>query len=295
MKKRYKAIGGVICAAAVIAALGAVTYLKILPAAVSNQKVINFVEKNINKYTSLDVEIENPVLTTNLSPVIAFKTDKIKLAKDDVEMFDVEKLDAEISFKDIFKKRIILNRFGLDYIFADVNKLMALVPQQKEQKKQEKSEWEIDFFDSVLFLKKSLILYKLEPDIYVKLNADNLKIDNTQKIAKYLKFDIDTKIKKKDKVLHFAIADKNRVVIKDKTLFVNDCVLDINKSQVHINADASRKNGLNVNLSSKKFKVQDVIDIVNSNILINNGSEMLAFFKDMKGDFDFDIDLQKMI
>ena len=293
MKKRYKAIGGVICAAAVIAALGAVTYLKILPAAVSNQKVINFVEKNINKYTSLDVEIENPVLTTNLSPVIAFKTDKIKLAKDDVEMFDVEKLDAEISFKDIFKKRIILNRFGLDYIFADVNKLMALVPQQKEQKKQEKSEWEIDFFDSVLFLKKSLILYKLEPDIYVKLNADNLKIDNTQKIAKYLKFDIDTKIKKKDKVLHFAIADKNKVVIKDKTLFVNDCVLDINKSQVHINADASRKNGLNVNLSSKKFKVQDVIDIVNSNILINNGSEMLAFFKDMKGDFDFDIDLTK--
>ena len=293
MEKRYKVIGGVICAAAVIAALGAVTYLKVLPAVVSDPGVINFVEKKVAKFTNLDIEIKNPVLKTALSPELAFKTEKIKLSKNDLEIFAVENLDTEISFKDIFKKRIILNKFGLDYVFADVNELMSLVPQQKEQKPKQESEWEIDFFDSVLSLKKSLILYKLEPDIYVKLNADNLKIDNTQKITKYLKFDIDTKIKKKDKVLHFAIADKNKVVIKDKTLWVNDCVLDINKSQVHINADASRKNGLNVNLTSKKFKVQDVIDIVNSNILINNGSEMLAFFKDMKGDFDFDINLTK--
>ena len=293
MIKKVKVIGGVICAAAVLAAIGAFGYLKVLPAAVANRKVISFVEKNVSKYTSLDVKITNPVLKTSLSPVIEFKTDRIKLAKDDVEMFDVEKLDLEVSFKDIFKKRIILNRFGLDYIFADVNKLMALVPQQKETKPQQKSEWEIDFFDSVLYLKKSLILYKLEPDIYVKLNADRLLIDNTQKIKKHLRFVVDTEIKKADKVLHFAIADKNKVFIQDKTIFVDDCILDINKSQVHINADASRKNGLNVNLSSEKFKVQDVIDIVNSNILINNGSEMLAFFKDIKGDFDFDINLTK--
>ena len=291
MKKKIKVLGGVICAAAVLAAIPSVLYLKVLPAAVSNPRVISFVEKNVNKYTDLNVEIKNPVLKTSFSPVIAFKTDKIKLAKNDIEIFAVENLDTEISFKDLFKKRIILNRFGLDYIFADVNKLMALAPRQEEQK-QQKNDWEIDFFDSVLYLKKSLILYKLEPDVFVKLNADNLKIDNTQKVEKFVHFDIDTKIKKGDKILHFAIADKNRVVIKDKTLFVKDCVLDINKSNVHINADASRKNGLNVNLSSKKFKVKDVIDIVDSNIIINNGSEMLAFFKDMDGDFDFNINMK---
>lgn len=291
MKKKIKVLGGVICAAAVLAAIPSVLYLKVLPAAVSNPRVISFVEKNVNKYTDLNVEIKNPVLKTSFSPVIAFKTDKIKLAKNDIEIFAVENLDTEISFKDLFKKRIILNRFGLDYIFADVNKLMALAPRQEEQK-QQKNDWEIDFFDSVLYLKKSLILYKLEPDVYVKLNADNLKIDNTQKVEKFVHFNIDTKIKKGDKILHFAIADKNRVVIKDKTLLVNDCVLDINKSNVHINADASRKTGLNVNLSSKKFKVKDVIDIVDSNIIINNGSEMLAFFKDMNGDFDFNINMK---
>lgn len=56
-------------------------YLKVLPAAVSNPHVISFVEKNVNKYTDLNMEIKNPVLKTNFSPIIAFKTDKIKLAK----------------------------------------------------------------------------------------------------------------------------------------------------------------------------------------------------------------------
>jgi len=74
---------------------------------------------------------------------------------------------------------------------------------------------------------------------------------------------------------------------------VNDCVLDINRSNVHINAAASRKEGFNVNLSSKKFGVRDVIAIVDSNIIINNGSEILSFFKDMDGNFDFDVNLKK--
>lgn len=293
MAKKFKIIGGVICAAAVLASVPFVLYLKVLPAAVSNPKVLHFVENKINQYTDINLELTNPELKTDWSPIISFKTDNIKLSKNDIKIFEAQKLDTEISFKDVFKKKIILNKFGIDYIFADVNKLMALAPAQKEEKQKEESEWDIDFVDSVLYLNKSLILYKLEPDIYVKLQANNLKIDNTQKVEKYLHFDIDTKIKKKDSILHFAIADKNRVVIKNKTLMVNDCVLDINKSNVHINATASRKQGININLSSKKFKVQDVISIVNSNIIINNGKEMLAFFKDMKGDFDFDINLSK--
>lgn len=293
MKKKIKVIGGVICAAAVLASVPFVLYLKVLPDAVSNPKCIKFVENKVKSFTNIDIDIKNPVLTTAFSPILAFKTDEIAISKDNVEILNIQNLDTEISFKDILKKKIILNKFGLDYIFADVNKLMTLMPAQKTEKKKQESKWDIDFYDSILSLKKSLILYNLEPDVSIKLNADNLKIDNTQKIEKYIHFDIDTKIKKKDKTLHFAIADKNKVVIKNKTIFVNDCVLDINKSNVHINANASRKTGMKINLSSKDFKVQDVTDIVNSNIIINNGSELLSFFKDMDGSFDFNIDLSK--
>ena len=293
MKKKIKVIGGVICAAAVLASMPFVLYLKVLPDTVSNPKCIKFVENKVKSFTNIDIDIKNPVLTTAFSPIFAFKTDEIAISKDNIEILNIQNLDTEISFKDILKKKIILNKFGLDYIFADVNKLMALVPAQKTEKKKQESEWDIDFYDSILSLKKSLILYNLEPDVSIRLNADNLKIDNTQKIEKYIHFDIETQIKKKDKTLHFPIADKNKVVIKNKTIFVNDCVLDINKSNVHINANASRKTGMKINLSSKDFKVQDVTDIVNSNIIINNGSELLSFFKDMDGSFDFNIDLSK--
>lgn len=293
MKKKIKVIGGVICAAAVLASMPFVLYLKVLPDTVSNPKCIKFVENKVKSFTNIDIDIKNPVLTTAFSPILAFKTDEIAISKDNIEILNIQNLDTEISFKDILKKKIILNKFGLDYIFADVNKLMTLLPAQKTEKKKQESEWDIDFYDSILSLKKSLILYNLEPDVSIRLNADNLKIDNTQKIEKYIHFDIETQIKKKDKTLHFSIADKNKVVIKNKTIFVNDCVLDINKSNVHINANASRKTGMKINLSSKDFKVQDVTDIVNSNIIINNGSELLSFFKDMEGSFDFNIDLSK--
>lgn len=292
MTKKIKVIGGVICAAAVLAAVPFVFYLKVLPSAVSNPKVISFVEKQAHKLAHVDLKIKNPVLKTNFSPVISFKTDSIQLAKDDIKMLTVENLDTEISFKDIFKKRIIVDKFGLDYVFADVNGLMSLAPQQPQAKKQE-SDWDIDLYNSVLSLKKSVILYKLEPDVNIKVQADNLNVDNTQKIERFVHFDVDTEIKKGNKLLHFAIADKNKVVIKNKHIYVNDCVLDINESNVHINASASKKDGFNIELASKKFKIQDVIDIVDSNIIINNGSEMLAFFKDMGGDFDFKINMTK--
>ena len=73
MKKKIKILGGVICAAAVLAAIPCVFYLKVLPAAVSNPHVISFVEKNVNKYTDLNMEIKNPVLKTNFSPLKQIK------------------------------------------------------------------------------------------------------------------------------------------------------------------------------------------------------------------------------
>ena len=274
-----------------LASLPFVMYLKVLPAVVSNPKAIKFAENAAKKYAKVDVKITNPVLKTDWSPVIVFKTEGINVAKDGNALLTVENLDTQISLKDILKKKIIVDKFGLDYVFADVNKLMELAPKSTGEKKE--SEWDIDLYDLVLSLKKSLILYNLEPDVSIKVAADDLNVDNTQKIERFVHFDIDTEVKKAGKVLHFAIADKNKVVIKNKHIYVNDCILDINKSNVHINASASKAEGFKVNLSSKKFKIKDVTDIVNSNIIVNNGSEILSYFKDMDGNFDFDFNLTK--
>lgn len=290
-KKTFIIVGSIVVLSAIVSS-PFIAYLKVAPALISNQKVINLVEKSAKKYAKIDVDIKNPVLSTSLSPKISFKIGKFSVTKGEDKLLELENLDTEFSFDKIFKKKIKVNKIALDYVYADVNKLMSLAPAQ-EKKPKTQSDWDIDLFDSVLSLKKSVILYKLEPDVFVKVNADKLYVDNTQKQQRYLHFVINTDIKKGNKDLHFAIADKNRVFIKNKAIHVDDCVLDINKSNVHINALASRKDGINIDLLSNKFKVKDVIDIVDSNIVINNGSDMLVFFKDMDGSFNFDIKLTK--
>ncbi len=45
-------------------------YLKVLPMAVSDKKVIQYVENLFQKAYYLDVKIKNPVLKTEISPII---------------------------------------------------------------------------------------------------------------------------------------------------------------------------------------------------------------------------------
>ena len=63
-----------------------VLYLKVLPALVSNESVINEVEKILNKSLGVELEIENPMLKTYISPEVAFSVEKIKMTKGDEKL-----------------------------------------------------------------------------------------------------------------------------------------------------------------------------------------------------------------
>lgn len=290
--KKSKIIISVAAISAVLAAMPFVIYLKVLPAAVSNPNVINYVQNVLDKQAGLKLNVKSPVLTTSLSPDLEFKVEELSLYdKENHALLAVQNFDTQISFAKILKKNIIVKKLGADEIFADVNKLMALVPEQK-QETQKPIDWYFDFFDSLLYVKKSTILYDAGSDTLLTLNADNLRIDNTQKHTRYVHFDIKADIEKNKKHLNIAIADKNTVFIKDKKIFVQNCVLNINKSKVSFNADADKKNNFNVEIFSKNFGIKDVIELVNSNIIENNiSSDVLVYFKDIDGSFDFNIKL----
>ena len=273
------------------AALG--IYLKVLPAVVSNKAFISFVEKNINKFTSLELVIKNPVLKTELSPLISFKVDELLLFNNKASLLAVENFDTTISFKEIFNKNIIIKKLGADYIFADINNLTKLAFPQSEKKEQKPSEWNIDLFDSLLYVKKSLFLYKVEPKTYVSLKADNLELDNNQKDIKYLHFNITADITKDGKNTHFNIADRNAVYTQNKTLYIKNCYLSMNKSKIFFNAKASRKIGYILEIFTDKIDVSDVLDLIDSDIVENNLDQPLAFFNDLKGSFNFKITLTK--
>ncbi len=279
------------CTVTFFTALLLLFYLLVLPFIVSNNYIVNFIEKEAKNIIGVDLVLKSPILKTGFSRAISFNADEISVSKDGYEMFKIEDLDIKISFNEIFSKRIILDKFLVKYIFADVNKLMTLGGEKQSSAK--KSDWSFDLYDSILGLKEAVILYDMTPDTKVKLRAKNLFVNNTKKYERFVHFNLETTVTKADKVLYFAIADKNKVFIKEKKLYVKDCVFNINKSDVHINAAASKKDGFKLNLTSKKFNIDDIIAIAGSNLLISNGSEILSYFKDIKGNFDFDIILTK--
>lgn len=239
------------------------------------------------------MNIETPVLSTGLTPEIGFKVIELSVSNKDKKLLAVNNFDTRISFKEIFDKNIIIQKLGADYIFVDINSLTSLLPQQKTEKKQQKSEWNFDFFDSLLYVKKSLFLYKVEPSTYVSLSADDLEIDNTQKALRYIHFNITTDIKKDGKNLHVNIADRNSVFIKNKALYIQKCLLSVNDSKIYFNAFGARNKDSYLEIYTDKILVSDVLYLINSNIIENNLNQPLAFFKDLKGDFNFNIKITK--
>ena len=284
---RIKLILGLTLAAGIIIGTPLALYLKALPAAVSNPKVIKFIENTAKKYAKVDLNIEEPVLKTNLSPVIDFKVKTILLTKNNKKLLEFENFDSSISFAKIFKKNIIINRVVAKYIFADVNRLTELVPQQEEQKPKQESEWDFDLFDSFLGVKNCEILYTILPNTHIKVRAKDLAINNAEKVKRFVKFKVLTEIDKADKHVALAIADDNKVYISNKAIYIDNCPLNINKSKLFINAEGHKNKKYSLEVSSKNFNIQDIIQLIETQVVENNIDEILAYFGNLNGSFDF--------
>lgn len=263
-----------------------VIYLKILPQLVSGPKVIGFVQEQLEKNFGIKSVIVNPVLKTELSPNIEFYVDNFELNDESGRIFALNDFELALSLKKIFSKTIILKKMGANLIYADINKLSKLkFPAQN--KKQTKNDWNIDIYDSVLYLKKSLILYSPEDITNVKLTANDLSVDNTQKEQRFLHFNLDANIKKKDKELNIKIQDRNTVYFKDNHFYVKKCPLDVNKSKIYFDLIADRNKNFTLDIYSDKILVDDVLTFINSQIIENNIQESLVYFDDLKGSFNF--------
>ena len=278
---KIKVLTAILIFAAILISIPFVLYLKVLPYAVSNKDVQNYVIKTVKDITGADLQIENPELITILAPSLSFKTDKIALTKEKEKLLEIDKLHINLSFAEILKHRIELKKVGMDYVFADINKLTELVPQQ-EKKKQKKSDWTVGWFNSLFYIKKLQILYKAEPDMFVKIDGNKLIISDKRE-PKYVLFHFDVNINKNKEHLFFALDDKKSVYIKDRRLNIDNCVFDINNSRVYINGTADEKNKLNMNVSSHDFDLKNGVSLMESNLVVANGREMLSFFKDIKG------------
>ena len=263
------------------------TYLVLIPALISNNNFIDFVERQVQKNFHADLEIVKPALVTSIKPEIEFKFDKLLIRKDKNIILDIKNIDTIINFSDILNKRLIVDKLGADYIFANTSQLLALFA-SKDNRQQAKSDFFIDIFNALLYVNKCTIVHDFASDKKVVFNGANLEI-TAQRNPKYVHFDVNLEIINNGKKLSLNIKDDNKVFTKNRRLIIDNCPLFIDKSRILLNVVLGQ-NYKSASASSKKFSVATVVNLLKSNLIIQNGDELLSYFKDFSGDFDFNVE-----
>lgn len=276
----------------ILAGTAAASYLWILPAVVSSSWANNIVTKETNKFLGAELKITNPKLSTGLNPKIGFTLAELSLSKNNKELLNLKNIDTAFSFQDIFAKRLIVEKLLAENVYVNASGLVELFPQQ-EQKEQKKSGFSIDIFSAVLGVKNCLITYDTS-DFGIKFDAKNVLLDRTRADGIYpLHFDFDLEMTKGKEKITVSADDKDRIYMGSGELHVDKFPIEIDRSNVIIDAFASRKTGMEINIASKNFSARDIFNIVTSNIIIPNGKELLAPIQDVKGSVDFNLHLAK--
>ncbi len=265
-------------------------YLWLIPNIVSNPNFLNFVQNSVKEICGAELIVENPYLKTRISPNITFKTNKISLIKNGETLLDIKNFDCDFSLSKIFQKKIVLKKLGSDEIYVDINALQMLTFKEQE-KKQKPSEIKVDWLNSLLYIKKCMILYKANDKVSIKLLAKDLEISSKRE-PKHIHFAIFTEINNNNDKLRLAFKDFDKVYIKDKKLIVDNFEFYVNRSKVYVNSVANEKN-FDLRIHSDNYDIKSIEQFLNSNLVIPNGSDVLACFKDLNGNIKFDINFNK--
>lgn len=264
-------------------------YKIILPSVVSSNKTAEFLSATVRKEFGANLEINGIKLQTGKD--IAFTIDKLELMKDGNRILLLNKIDTLFSLDNILKRQIIVKKILAEDIYADIEKLQSIIPQKKVKKETKPVPQILDFYNVLLGVKRCDIIYN-HNNLYVNFNARHIIFDRTQE-KKYLHFDFNFDMKKGSHKISVAANDMNKFYMIDGAAYIVDFPINIDKSQIFVNAYMTRKHDYELKVSGKNFSAADVFDIVNSNIIVANGSELLAPIKDVNGSVDFNIKLKQ--
>lgn len=287
-----KFIAGIIVLAALIVSLPLVIYLKVLPFAVSNGRAISYIENILEKSLEADVDIKNPKLITSLSPDLYFGFDSFKLSDKNKSFLDIEDFKIKISLVDALKKKITIKNSAVKYAYVDVNKVLDMpVMKTENEQPQQQGEWVVDIFQSVLNVEEADIIYTLDKNTSIKIDISGLQIDDDV-LKKKVNYNVSADIAKGKNKLHITTSDGGQVYLLNKEKFViENSEIFVNNHKINLKGFVDSKSNYDISLNSQKFSIPYVIDLLNSQIVPNNIGEMLVYFKDINGDFNFNVKL----
>ena len=272
----------------VFAASG-IIYKWSIPAIVNSTPVVHFIEKQAGKTLNADVKIEEMKLKTGLD--IAFTVKQFTIDKDGKNYLTLSDIDTLFSVRELYKKRIEVKKMLTKDIFIDAYNLSLIMPKQEKKKEKKESPIFFDFYNTLLGVKNVVFVYN-SPDFKVDLKTKHAIFDRTRE-RKYLHLDFDLDIEKDGHKINISANDQNRIYMENHIAYVKDFPIEIEKSKIIINAFMTNKGKYELKVSAKNFNAKDIADIVNSNLVITNGSQMLAPVDKITGTVDFDVMLKK--
>lgn len=264
-------------------------YKLILPAVVNNPQAANFVQKQAGNVLNADVEITGVHLKTGME--IEFNVDKFTINKDGKNYLTLSNIETLFSLNELYKKTIIVKKILAKDIYIDAYNLSKFLPKQEKKKEKKKSPVKLDFYNTLLGVKKVHFVYH-SSDFDVDLKVKHAIFDRREN-KKYLHLDFILNLQKAGYKINISANDQNRIFMENHVAYVKDFPIVIEQSKIIINAVMTNKGNYNLNISAKDFSAKDVADIVNSNLIVVNGSQMLEPVKDINGTVDFNVNMAK--
>ena len=289
--KILKFIFGIICFCIIMLAFTAIIYLKVLPAAIQNEKVINYIEKTASKILGADFDIEKPYLKTEWTPYALLKFEKLTLAKNNKNILYVENFESNFSlWKLRTQKEIDIKTVKIDNVYANISEILNL-PVFKTSKTSNEKGINVNIFKSIADIKNMNIFYQIDKENSVKVNAKNIKIsENPDK--KTISYDIHAILMRdKSKLDIFAKETGENTLIENlQKLIIKNSNLKVDKTNILFNGEIDTKK-YDLNFFAKHFKIKDAVNIMNSQIVKNNLKDYLVYFNNLDGDFNFDVNI----
>jgi len=269
-------------------------YLFLIPTIISHPKVSAYISKKLERQFNINAQIEGVQLKTYIKPKVDFKVKNLAIKKDENKLLLLKEFDSSISFKELLKKQIDIEKLGADLILADVDNLLKLTNSQnnnsKTHKKADKSSFSVDILGANLHVNKIHLRYNPHKNIFVKFSGENIEIKKENDV-KHIHFNLSTEVNKNNKKLVFKAKDDNKIFIQDKKIFVRDFEFKINNSIITINAEANKKGEHHIKATSNSFNIKDIVELVESDLIISNGSNLLTGIENIEGSFNSQVSL----
>jgi hypothetical protein len=264
---------------------GITFYLYGLPKIVNSQKFISLVQDKVKQYTDLDLYINSPTIVTNLNKNITVKVKNLTLNKQNNNLLILNNIDTDIKLG----KTIVLNKLFADYIYADIDNILAAIPENNTNN----NDIKFDFFKAILYIKNLELKYNFDKNSIANLVGKDIVINGQKENKKDIHFNLIAKLSKNNKTLTLSAKDENKVYISNSQLNIDNINLKVDKSNVLLNLIVDNNYKYLANIFSNNFQVNDIVTIINSKLLDETTSELLTYFNDIKGRINFDISIKE--